>query len=364
MSLTTTMGIELTYVPACYDTALQRGANFEPTVCVPGEGDMVSALARVLRLLVKAKKIPTYREAYTDPGCVEVATKPYKTLSRLLSVAKRIRVEAEAIGLATQAAYSGGGGAHVHTGVIGKTAEEREAYKRRMLVFAAHNPWIAWACSDVVDNCNAQPICREDLIDTYSIQCRIEELKDEIKEYSETLERYTSMLHRADVWSNECKRVYEQSRIRKYLRYRNAAWVNLIRLRKQINTSSTDTPLANIKLTKNKDQMVRITDYGTQGTVEFRMFEMGDEAKLERNILLANAICSYVERQDYTRVDKATLPAREAVHAMTAEQAQAGWLGMLHALGLDPADYADETAQIARRAAHWAASGKGLAGAD
>lgn len=362
MSLTTTMGIELTYVPACYDTALQRGANFEPTVAVPGEDDMVNALARVLRLLVKAKKIPAYRGVYTDPGCVEVATKPYKTLSRLLSVAKRIRVEAEAIGLATQATYSGGGGAHVHTGVIGKTDEEREAYKRRMLVFAAHNPWIAWACSDVVDNCNAQPICREDLIDTYSLKYRIEELEQEVKEYSETLERYTSMLHRGDVWSNERERERMNHHIRNYRRWRNTARVSLINFRKQINTSPNDIPLGDIKLTKNKDQMVRITDYGRQGTVEFRMFEMGDEAKLERNILLANAICSYVERQDFTRIDRTTLPAREAVRAMTAEQAQAGWLGMLRALGLDPADYADETAQIARRAAHWAASGKGLAG--
>jgi hypothetical protein len=110
--------------------------------------------------------------------------------------------------------------------------------------------------------------------------------------------------------------------------------------------------------------MVRFTVYGEHGTVEFRCFEMGDEAKLKRNILLANAICRYVERWDITEYNPKDVMSGNTMRKIKWSAAKAGWLGMLAKLGLDAREYRAETAQLALRWRWSRANGQNPTAAD
>ena len=354
MSLTTTMGIELTYVPAMYQVALNRGATFEPEYA-PMESDVNCALARLMQHLIRAKKIPVWGEATTDPGCVEIRTKPYRKLSTLLSIARRLRREAEELGLVVQADYSSGGGAHIHTGIIGSDNKERSMYSKRMMLFAAMNPWLAWATLNTVDDINAKPLTRQHLSrrNRYSDnndEDTVEHCESHIKSYAHVVARETAYMHRADRW---CERVYRERGARDVLAAQTylMMWkMRLIRLRSKSAKAETDMlSVESIQYTGDKDDMVRITDYGDNGTIEFRCFEMGGEDKLKRNIILANAICNYVEKWDITEYNSNDVMSGEQMRAIKWSEAKRGWLNMLAMLGLDPADYRNETAQIAHR---------------
>ena len=348
MSLTTTMGVELTYVPKAVQLAINRGATFD-TSSAPGESSLLDGFCHLMRHMVKIKNIPTWNGVQRDPGCIEIQTRPYKRISSLTSIARRLRIEAEALGLVTDADYTGGGGAHVHTGVIGKTEEDRKAYSKRMILFGAMNPWLGWATLSVVDDINAKPIPLERLIkrdeqDGYTEQDYINLLANARQELQGKLIR----LHTTRIWQNYfSRRDFERDimglqpyirRLMKELRKRNNKLVE-----------ETTIPVADITFCGNKDHIMRLTDYGKYGTVEFRSFEMGDEAKIKRNLVLANAICNYCERCDITKFDINAVMTAERMRAVKWSEARAGWLGMLAQLGLDPAEYRDETAQLARR---------------
>lgn len=363
MSLTTTMGIELSYVPQAIQTAFNRGATF-PTQDALGERDLINGLAKLLRHMVKTKNIPTYYEVHTDPGCVEVATKPYSKLSTLLSVARRIGREAEALGLTPSADYTGGGGAHIHTGVLGDTHAEREAYKRRMLLFAAMNPWMAWACINVVDDINAGPITRSELLGIREDDWEGDDLRDNVRRTRRLVLQYTQAAHGMDTFRREHYTPRLHSASRKYMQAR----VRLLRheklMKAQRGNVSTTAELSNIAGACSKDKCVRVTGYGQHGTIEFRVFEMGDEAKLRRNIFLANAVCQYVERWGITKFNISDVPTATQLWNMSWREARTGWLRMLGLLGLDPAEYREETANIARRWRHWRAENGNPAGID
>lgn len=356
MSLTTTMGVELTWVPQALQIALDRGAGFDPQEA-PGESNLTNALAIIMRTLITAKNIPTYRNAYVDPGCVEIATKPYKKLSSLLSVYRRLNREAVAIGLTPTAEYTGGGGAHIHTGIIGDTNAERDMYVKRMMLFAAMNPWMCWATLNVVDDINAKPISREMLVPVERESLSEQDLINRVQRRERNLIEGVNELHIANIWGDTERNRYWR---RIYENNVNDARTMLISARKALHAlrmrlkAETDGPTNHIPVSKicyggNKDHMVRHTRYGQNGTIEFRSFEMGDEAKLKRNIILANAICRYVERWDITEYNPNELMSGAQIRALKWSQAKAGWLGMLDTLGLDRADYREETAQIARR---------------
>lgn len=304
MSLTTTMGIELTYIPAAIQIALDRGATFEPS-SAPGESALIDAFARLMSNIVKAKNIPTHKGVHTDPGCVEIPTKPYRKLTSLINVARRLRREAEALGMVTEAAYTNGGGAHIHTGLIGDSEQERQMYAKRMMLFAAMNPWLCWATLNVNDDINAKPICAHHLQQSRygedeeeSEENFIERLEFEIKHLIEE----EKALHYLGAWTNEYRQYRNKNDVRRAQR-EVMEWRKLLYNYRKVNRNKGvwNRQVSAIQYIGNKDHMVRLTTYGQYGTAEFRCFEMGDEAKLKRNIILANAICNYVERWDITK---------------------------------------------------------------
>lgn len=354
MSLTTTMGIELTYVPLAIQTAIDRGAAIEPQKNLPGEEYLCNAFCRLMAKLVEAKKIPTYRGVHTDPGCVEVQTRPYRKLTTLINVARRLRHEAEALGMVTEASYTNGGGAHIHTGIIGDSDQERSMYAKRMMLFAAMNPWLCWATLNVNDDINAKPINMHHLQrDRYGEDAAMSE-EDYVSRLAYAITELVgeeTALHNS-AWSND------------YLRVRNACdvhraqrevmdWRKLLFNYRRANSNKGDGVLrrsvSDIQYIGNKDHMVRLTTYGKHGTAEFRCFEMGGEDKLKRNIILANAICKYVERWDIAEYNTAQVMSGSQMRNIKWSEARKGWLDMLTMLGLDAADYRNETAQIAAR---------------
>src|ERR1700743_2836897 len=358
MSLTTTMGLELTYVPEAVQIALNRGIKATPDQMeYNGERDLLDGFQRLLKLLCEAKKIPLYgyEGVKRDPGVVEVVTRPSRKLSTLLSVARRVTREANAIGLSDYEAYTGGGGCHIHTGIIGDTSEARRQYTGRMVAFIAQNPAFAWATLDIVDDINAKPITRERLTpdpgnNLYRERANMEEL---IRDQIRTIHSYSNDLHPHGHLSAFTRERIEHYHIREVARM----WKTKKRLRdlnKKIAAMANGKTLMpvediNWETISDKHHVVRVTAYGNHGTIEFRSFEMGEEAKLKRNIILANAICRYVEKQTYTEFDLLSVPKANDMRATKWSEARRQWLELLAKLGLDPRESRDETAQIARR---------------
>jgi hypothetical protein len=355
MSLTTTMGIELTYVPLALQIAIDRGATFEPRECSPGEDGLLNGFRQLMRHMVMVKKIPVWRDPSTDPGCVEIQTKPYKKLTTLINVARRLRREAEALGMATNASYTGGGGAHIHTGIIGSTKAERDMYAKRMNLFVAMNPWICWATLNVVDDINAKPLVRHHLTPhKHKHQIDTEpRLLEAVKLSVKHIARMERQAHIEEYWTTAYyRREYERDRQRAR-RELHGYKKGLLEIRKTkaliASMGTNEVPVSTIECLHSKDHMLRITSYGTHGTMEFRCFEMGDEAKLRRNIILANAICKYCEKWEIETYNPNDVMSGEQMQKIKWSEARAGWLGMLDKLGLDAKDFRFETAQIALR---------------
>jgi hypothetical protein len=348
------MGIELTYIPLAIQTAIDRGAVINPQQSLPGEEHLCSAFARLMAKLVEAKKIPTYKGVHTDPGCVEVQTRPYRKLTTLINIARRLRREAEALGMVTEAAYTNGGGAHIHTGIIGDSEQERNMYAKRMMLFAAMNPWLCWATLNVNDDINAMPICEHHLKNCYgeSEGASEETYSERVTYCVNELVNEETALHARGAWMS----AYTRERNMRDVRY---AQREVMGFRKQLfyyrraNSKQSNGVVSrnvkDIQYIGNKDHMVRLTTYGKFGTAEFRCFEMGGEDKLKSNIILANAICKYVERWDVTQYDSTQVMSGSAMRKIKWSEARKGWLDMLTMLGLDAADYRNETAQIAAR---------------
>lgn len=363
MSLTTTMGVELTYVPAAIQIALDRGAGFDPDHAP--DSSLVGGFCTLMRHMVQAKKIPV-QQVGTDPGCVEIPTRPYSKLSQLLSVARRLGREAQALGLTTNAEYTNGGGAHIHTGVIGDTEPDRDMYKARMMLFCAMNPWLAWATLNVNDDINAKPICRHMLTQKTFGLLTPQGLCERIEEYRRSILRAEAHLHTPDIWGDLRARIATQRRLNRYKVESNANRVPYYRMvRAEMQSGSSKyARVRDISLQHFKEYMVRFTSYGVFGTVEFRCFEMGDEAKLKRNILLANAICRYVERWDITEYNPKDVMSGSTMRKIKWSAAKAGWLGMLAKLGMDAREYRAETAQLALRWRWSRAAGQNPTAAD
>lgn len=343
MKLVTTVGVELTYVPAAVQIALNRGGDFHPDNAP--DRSLCEGFSWLMRQLLYAKKIETY-DIGTDPGCVEISTQPYDKLRPLLAVARKIRKEAEAIGMVVAADYTNGGGAHVHTGVMGKTLEERGLYRGRMMLFGALNPWLAWATCNVNDDINAQPLTLKHMR-SCSPEKDWQDTLRMARQYEAALVKEQRELHTANVWGNPNASLRLARHMREY-RAGMRHW------KKQERGSRLGAVPCTMKMTSmwgpgDKDHMLRGTGYGDNGTIEFRCFEMGGEDKLARNIKLANAICDYVSRWDITEIDMDKIPVGSEIYNMKWSEARKGWLNMLTLLGLDPAEYRDETAQIARR---------------
>lgn len=349
MSLTTTMGIELTWVPKALQIAQDRGVEWEPDD-IPAERSFTAAFCTIMQKLIELKNIPI-NQCHTDPGCVEVSTRPYKRISSLISVYRRLNREATALGLVATADYTGGGGAHIHTGIpFAMHSPEWNNYTRRFALWAAQNPWVAWAFLNTVDDINAEPITL-DLLMGYSRMSaaqRLRSARHDLGYYTQAIVVDERVLHTATVQANAYRVAEKMRGIARYQRERITIRKTIMRL--SVATSEgTRRPISTIDFTGNKDYMVRVAGYGPNGTVEFRCFEMGDEAKIKRQIVFANAVCSYVERMECTDFDTAECFTQDQLNRMPWSVRRASFLAMLDSLGLDRTEYRRELVQIALR---------------
>lgn len=349
MSLTTTMGVEFTWVPQVLQIAQDRGVEWD-VEDIPGESSFVHAYAQLMRRLIKLKRIPVH-QCDTDPGCVEVSTRPYTKLDQLLSVYRRLNREAMALGLIPSAEYTGGGGAHIHTGIPFSTRTDRQKhgeYVNHFMLWAAQNPWVSWAFLNVVDDVNAEPFTVENLLDTFSYERELKSLTYELQDVTEQLISLTAQYHSTAFRTTRNPLTgWRESRI-KEVRFER---MSLLKRIKALGNSPKNTrrSLSSVNSSNRKNKMVRVAPYGKNGTIEFRCFEMGDEAKIKRQIIFANAVCSYVEKMDCTEFDTITCFTQSQLNSMKWSDRRNGFLAMLDSLGLDRTEYRRERVQIALR---------------
>lgn len=344
MKLATTMGIELTYCATAIQTMFDRGVPYYPNRRdTDGETPICSGLACVLRNILSHKKINFYA-CGVDPSCVEVSTKPYTKLETLINISERIGREAAFIGLTPRLPYTIGGGAHIHTGVLGKTPDDRDNYKRRMCVFAAKNPWLSWAFADIYDKENRNPIFREDIL---SETTDIEGVRGRICFLERSIVAAQREVHTNHGWRNSNNYVERISNLNR----------KLLHARRKYNTELKQAKkpyeLEEVVTSYQKDKLFRVTCYGKYGTIEMRMFDMGDSEQLARQIKLADAIVRYVSQQTYTEIARDEIPTMDEVWTMPWRARRDGFINMLRTLGLDPDDYREERVRIAERIRYW-----------
>ena len=349
MKLATTMGIELTFSPAVLERQVQRFKSekvFGKALSKVDDSSMCAGFATVLRHVLQHKKIAHWA-CSTDPSVVEVPTKPYINSAKLRSAVRRIMQEAEAIDLMPVVSYTGGGGAHIHTGVLGKDYSDRELYKARMNAYVGQNPWLAWAHLHIVDDINAEPMSREQL--NYSRHQMSEaSCLEQIEYIKEQLEDYIKYAHRI-----EQPEVYRRVYLRDAQDYR----MKLMDYRKKlIRIRNKDKEMVSInELSQNtgKDYAIRFTSLGKQGTVEFRIFEMRDSHDaLLKHVHLIDTIVRHVRDASFTEININTIPTRTQLDLMKYSEMKAGFHGMLRELGINVADYRREAVQMALRIRH------------
>lgn len=348
--LSTSMGVELTFMPVamqwCVD-ALDPEYQKHPDSCIDvyEQNVMCACFVGALRQYMTTHSIPFYK-CSQDPGCVEVPTKPYTTLNELTKVCRQIWKAADKFCLLPELPSFNGGGAHIHTGVVGKSSKERQEYIGRMAVFANHNPWLSWAFIGSSDSINAEPIPARHIRDREEAGT-LEDIEQGIAYLRDSIQRETRMLHRPGQWTSAgLRRVHERTIERFRANYLNARrkWLTLRGKR------ANDIPVAGLELHDCRETMLRLTYYGDHGTIEFRNFEMpGDMQTLTKYILLVDAIVTHVKQQDYDTIPASALFEKEDFQAMTWRQRRAGFINMLVMLGLDPDDWRAERVQIALR---------------
>jgi len=349
MKLATTMGVELTFSPAILDRQIKRFKGekvFGKAACHVNDSDLCSAFATMLRRVLEHKKIPHYG-CSMDPSVVEVPTKPYINSAKLHSAMRRIMREASMMDLNPVVDWMAGGGAHIHTGVLfGRDRNKREAYKARMNAFAAMNPWLAWAHLNVVDDINAEPMSTQTLFSRAN-GWNEEDLERMIQGSRDNVIQYTNHAH-AVTQNERYRRMY--LRDAEACRSDMARWrLKLHRMRSHGGKVAIDVLAQNI----GKGNAIRFTGYGSYGTIEFRFFEMREDASaLLKHIMLTNAIVEYVRDSDMTHVNKSDLFTKAQLDSMPYSVRKAGFHRMLRTLGIDPADYRSETVQMALRMRH------------
>src|SRR5574340_1006465 len=266
-------------------------------------------------------------------------------MSQLLSVYRRLNREATALGLISTADYTGGGGAHIHTGIPYRGGKERATYVNHFVLWGAQNPWVAWAFLNVVDDINAEPITLDGLIGQ-SPGSELEGLRDEFEYATHAVNVYTKELH--DARNREIRSISNcVKRVEFKQRYRMGLFKRIKLLERA--KSAITVPLSRVYAPACKDLMLRETSYGKNGTIAFRCFEMGDEAKIKRQIIFANAVCDYVDKMTCTEFAVTTCYTQEQLDRMPWSKRRAGFLTMLDSLGLDRTEYRRELVQIALR---------------
>lgn len=158
MNLSTTMGIELTYIP----NILQMIADdFENGVDLAEdmEDTFLYAKRREFQKALRNKGfLQNFVRVGEDPGVVEVPTKPFKKLESLLKVAATATKTAKEVGMSPKLPYQTGGGAHIHMGMKDSPQSPRHEQRANALKkLVAEYPVMSWAFVDLSDDINATP---------------------------------------------------------------------------------------------------------------------------------------------------------------------------------------------------------------
>jgi hypothetical protein len=362
LQLATKMGIELTYMPAVWDEiadaygALYNLRNDDDedegwASCVHDRHSAVCFFAAQLKTILRLRKVAVYH-CGTDPDCVEVPTKPYKSLDALMRRARVITHHAESLNLTPKLVHFNGGGAHIHTDTrhIGDLSA-RKLYCRRMAVFAAKNPWLSWAFIGLTDNINAEPLTAVHLgLRGASVQT-VEQIEMDIADNLREIQQLTRNLHQRSEWMYEWDRNYWLRELENVYARLHDSRKRLIYRKKGMNKTSFQ--YGAVTLPMAKDYIVRVEN--SLGTVEFRNFEMPENVEdLSKYVRLVDAIVRHVSRQTALTFDATDIPENnDELRMMPLEKRLEGFKNMLVMLGLDPADYEDEAKQIARRFRHY-----------
>ena len=141
MQLSTTMGMELTYIPTFLQAAADE--NISEWVLNDLEIDLLELKVDVFKKALKNKGIlKNFTTVYTDPGVVEAPTKPFLDSDELLHLVRQTHAVAKQVGLSPKLDYSTGGGAHIHMGLPhGRNSSElRENYRTELLNLVSKYP--------------------------------------------------------------------------------------------------------------------------------------------------------------------------------------------------------------------------------
>ncbi len=170
--LCTTFGIELSFVSSYYTRILAKlGCRNEDDFSIIHH--IHNTKAEILKVYFYEKKIPVFR-CDTDPTCVEISTKPHKTVNSLMYAVRHIWKAAHLFELETSSPYTTGGGLHIHVGkdkIVPK--DQFNEFKRHLLTFAAKNPWLCWAFLHPEDDANESPVSPNDINynESYRTKC-------------------------------------------------------------------------------------------------------------------------------------------------------------------------------------------------
>lgn len=313
-------------------------------------------VAGVIGQILRARGV-AFNNCGTDPGCVEISTNPYTTEATFENAVYGIMKAAGDLYLQSSSDHTGGMGAHIHVGIVGKDAHERGMFARRMMLYAARNPWLTWAFANLADNQNCTPL---DVSRVRPRQKPVEETSEDIIEELANeracLAEEELSLHRAATWGDSWSRE-RRSKNAKY----HAAEIRscLLRLKQaRIREANPVEPVDYVKdvmLNTAKAFVFRWTSYSKNGTIEFRCFDMPQEmdpGEILRNAQLANAIVKHVMADTSETVDWSTVYTKEQLKNMRWSERVRGFRRMLEELGFDPADFRVEQYKIAARMRH------------
>lgn len=369
-TLATTMGIELSYVPAYVDelrnNCAQLGVEINDTWKYIG-CDAYSSYARALRTVLNTKGVEV-QECKTDPGCVEVPTKPYNKIYKLRKITAAVTRYAKAVGLSPNASWTVGGGAHIHTGIptfaddYNQQQRVSYAYRAYMQVWQAKNPWFAWAFAGCNDFVNAHTLARNNLqgetesLD--SLQLQYNYYVSQIREYKQYIVEYTNRLHTVEGWRDSWSNNYYKGEIKDYLRSMKRYMKYMLSYKKKIaeaknNTNTFFVRAENISLTETKNYAITSRSH----TMEFRCFVMPATNKgLDKQIAITNAIVSHcidevkvMQELNLFEIDLRGTYENSECRTMTYKQAKQGFITMLRQLGFSESDYREYIYNMAKR---------------
>lgn len=372
--LATTMGVELTFMPRLFDDIYESSGGKATVWEHYEEASVRSFLASALKQTLQRKGIH-YHSCDIDPACVEVSTRPYSTANSIRKIVCAIRSSAKEMQLSPTARWTGGGGAHIHTGVVGETEQQRMAYAAAMYVWAAENPWMPWAFIHRNDCSNAQAIEYKQVMcagnDGVTLESLLGDWRGHVESYKHwrgEMVKAERKLHTSEVWGNRCARTNVEGNdiweARYYMRCRRRDVVayekEIVRMmgedldyaRRMAEVKEDWVAVNKINTDFNKKFFMRRSYYGENGTLEFRCFLMPEfSAGHKKHFALVDAIVRrawrVAEAGEFERVPKPVDVGD--LRRMKYSKAKLGFNSMLVDLGLDPKDFRSECVNIALR---------------